>query len=132
MSRSRSRSLDERLSQSSSKRPSESIQSSSRGFKGSRSSSTNRTLPALSAHESPFAFARVSARACKQPFLLSLRLGNIPGSEALLDDPAGEQFRSDGIAVAAAAIGIVEWLRSRLPRYPIRFKLPYTSVAAGR
>jgi hypothetical protein len=67
-----------------------------------------------------------------QPFLLSLRLGNIPGSEALLEDPAGEQFRSDGIAITAAAIGIIEWLRSRLPRYPIRFKLPYTDPLSSR
>ncbi len=67
-----------------------------------------------------------------QPFLLSLRLGNIPGSEALAADVAGDQFRRDSVAVTRAVIGIVEWLRSRMPRYPIRFKLPYTDPLSSR
>ena len=67
-----------------------------------------------------------------QPFLLSLRLGDIPGSEALATDSAGAQFRDDSIAVTAAVLGIVEWLRSRMPRYPIRFKLPHTDPHSPR
>lgn len=67
-----------------------------------------------------------------QPFLLSMRLGHIPGGDALAADPAFDQFRRDAIAVNAAMVALVEWLRSRMPRYPIRFKLPYTDPLSSR
>jgi hypothetical protein len=67
-----------------------------------------------------------------QPLLLFLRLGSIPGTEKLATDPAGEQFRRDGTAVVATGIDLIEWLRSRMPRYPIRFKLPYTDPFSSR
>lgn len=67
-----------------------------------------------------------------QPFLISLRLNHLPGSETLARDPASSQFRHDSIAVSVATIALIEWLRSRMPRYPIRFKLPYTDPLSSR
>ncbi|MCP9487814.1 MAG: hypothetical protein MSC30_18395 [Gaiellaceae bacterium MAG52_C11] len=67
-----------------------------------------------------------------QPLLLSLNLGHVPGTESLVNDPAGEEFRDDSVIVTRASMGIVEWLRSRMPRYPIRFKLPYTDPNSSR
>src|SRR5205823_4800405 len=67
-----------------------------------------------------------------QPLLLSLNLAHIPGTEAFGEDPAGEEFRNDITATTRAAMGIVEWLRSRIPRYPVRFKLPYTDPLSSR
>lgn len=67
-----------------------------------------------------------------QPLLLSLNLAHIPGAEALASDPAGAEFRDDSVTITRAALGVIEWLRSRLPRYPIRFKLPYTDPLSPR
>ena len=67
-----------------------------------------------------------------QPFLLALRLGKVPDMAGLSADPEAKQFQDDATAVTGVALITIEWLRSRMPRYPVRFKLPYTDPYSSR
>lgn len=53
------------------------------------------------------------------PLLLGVRLNHMPATEQLLEPPDGEAWLHDAVQVGTAFQIIVEFVRSRLPAYPV-------------
>jgi hypothetical protein len=91
-----------------------------------------RQMGAAAPHHNLLSMLAVSGPFPAQPLLLGWWAPLTPEGLALRPLPSAAQFLADAPRVAAAFLTTIEWLRSWLPGYPLRFRLPHVDPLASR